>query len=143
MKFPKWLKYEKSKIDYSTLVSDRDHHGRKRASVGKIALWLVLLPAIYFWIGTKEDIKPSHTQSLYALLVYNVARKSKYLVGPGSVESPLGPDEENDNSDNSNNDSNTTTDDNDTSSNTDEDVDKDVDDDINKIPAKFRHEGEE
>jgi hypothetical protein len=88
----KW-KLKPSKIDYTTLISDRDHHGKIRASVGKITLWLVLLPALWSWTYIKQDIQPSHTQALYALLVYNLARKSKYLSGPGSVESPLGEDE--------------------------------------------------
>lgn len=87
------MKYKSSSIDFTTLIADRDHHGRIRASVGKIALWLTLLPAIWFWVGEKKEIQPFHNQSLYALLVYNLARKSKLLVGPGSTDSPLGPDE--------------------------------------------------
>lgn len=90
------IKFKLTKIDYSSLIADRNHHGQLKASLGKISFWLVLLPAMWIWLATPLDVKSSHKEVLVAVVAYNLMKKSPWFGGVNKIPPPMGRDEEDD-----------------------------------------------
>lgn len=62
------------------LVSEKNDKGEfKRASLGRVAFWIVFSIAIYVWIFTTGDIQASHLQMLYITATYNLMKKASFL----------------------------------------------------------------
>lgn len=45
------------------------------ASLGRIGLWLVLVPAIYVWLYKTQDIWIYHFYTIVIFLMYNFSKK--------------------------------------------------------------------
>jgi len=70
------------------LISEKNDEGvHKRASLGRVAFWIVFIIAIYIWIFTTGDIQASHLQMLYITATYNLMKKASFL---GSISSKGG-----------------------------------------------------
>jgi len=62
------------------LVSEKNDEGVfKRASLGRVAFWVVFSMAIYVWMFTTGDIQPAHLQMLYITTTYNLMKKASWF----------------------------------------------------------------
>ena len=79
----------RTKFDFwIPLISEKNDKGEfKRASLGRVAFWMVLILAMYVWMFTTGDIQPSHLQMLYITATYNLMKKATFL---GNVSSKDG-----------------------------------------------------
>lgn len=65
------------------LVMEKNDAGRYVISMGRVAFWMLLLPAIWTWSGygtyrdaeVMKDISPNHVTVLLWLLGYNLGKK--------------------------------------------------------------------
>ena len=53
----------------------------KELSIGRVTLWLTLIPAIHLW-WTGEDIQSNHLYVIAFLLSYNFGKKLPTIVEP-------------------------------------------------------------
>ena len=81
----KWTMFKKKLVQlFGTLVMEKEEDGVWRISLGRIAFWLVLVPAMWIWISGKgllddgtatKDISPNHLTLLLTLVAYNFGKK--------------------------------------------------------------------
>lgn len=71
----------RKKLDFWVpLISEKNDEGvYKRASLGRVAFWIVFGIAIYVWVATDGDIQASHLQMLYITATYNLMKKATFF----------------------------------------------------------------
>lgn len=71
----------RTKLDFWVpLISEKNDLGLyQRASLGRVAFWIVLSIAVWVWIFGTGDITASHMQMLYITATYNLLKKASWF----------------------------------------------------------------
>lgn len=65
---------------FMSLLFTHHSNGKWQASIGKFGLFLLLLPAMWFWLHGQE-IQSLHGQVLMSFVVYSLGKKVVGVVG--------------------------------------------------------------
>lgn len=65
------------------LFMEKNDEGKYVVSLGRVSFWMLLMPAIWIWLGRGEfrdaeamrDISPNHANVLMWVLAYNLGKK--------------------------------------------------------------------
>lgn len=81
-----WNAYKHKMIQFiGGLMMEKNDEGHYVASLGRIAFWAVLIPALHIWVTGKgmleggtaiSDISPNHLTVLLSLMGYNFGKKA-------------------------------------------------------------------
>ncbi|KKM66174.1 hypothetical protein LCGC14_1483870 [marine sediment metagenome] len=59
---------------FGALFMEKAENDKWRVSIGRTSWWLVLIPALYTWIGSTQDITAHHLTVLLLLAGYNFGK---------------------------------------------------------------------
>ena len=87
----KWECFKHKLIQFvGGLLMEKNDEGHYVASMGRIAFWAVLFPALHIWVSghgmleggeAVKDISPNHLTVLLSLMAYNFGKKITDTVG--------------------------------------------------------------